>query len=278
MRLFVARAQAVRGDFALTAENATAVAEVVRRLDGLPLAIELAAARVRVLSPLAILERLGHGLDILAGVAPDLPARQRTLRRTIDWSHELLSPDEQVLFRRLAVFVGGATMEAAEAICGATSADEDARSGGAGDPSSLVLRAAQDRRSSLDVLDVLGGVESLVSQSLLRRVDGSDGEPRFTMLETIREYATERLAASGEEKAIRRAHADYYLTFGQRALPYLATPGRAVWMERLGDEHDNLREALRWAVQQGREDLALRLMGVLGPFWELRGYFGDGRR
>jgi predicted ATPase len=249
--LFIQRARLVKPDFAVTNANAPAVAEICYRLDGLPLAIELAAARIRLLPPEALLPRLTSRLRLLTAGARDLPERQRTLRSTIQWSYDLLPPEEQRLFRRMAVFTGGGTLEAIEAICYA--------------------------EGDLPV-DVLERVESLVSQSLLRRVDGADGEPRFTMLETIREYALERLAASGEEEATRRAHAEYYLWFGERALPYLATTGREAWMDRLGEEHDNLREALRWAVQQGREAFALRLMAVLGPFWELRGYFGDGRR
>jgi predicted ATPase len=180
VRLFVARAQAVKPDFALTPDNAVAVAEICRRLDGLPLAIELAAARLKVLPPAALLVRLDHRLPLLTGGGRDVPQRQQTMRHAIAWSHDLLPPQEQMLFRRLSVFAGGFTLEAAEAI-----ASEPGEPG----------------------LDTLEGVASLLDKSLLRQEAGPGGEPRFTMLETVREFALEQLAASGEDAAIRQRHA-----------------------------------------------------------------------
>src|SRR5262249_4743446 len=184
VRLFVERAAAVRLDFALTSENAGTVVEVCRRLDGLPLAIELAAARIKVLSPPALLARLERRLPLLTGGGRDLPARQRTVRETIAWSHDLLPPDEQVLFRRLSGFSGGCTSEAANAVAG------DGEGTG---------------------IDVFDGIAGLVDHSLLRPEVGPDGESRFAMLETVREFGMERLAASGEEAAVLRAHADWFI-------------------------------------------------------------------
>src|SRR5829696_8177057 len=182
IRLFVERAQAAKPAFALTDENAAAVAEICRRLDGLPLALELAAARVKLLPPQALLERLGESLKLLTGGARDAPARQRTLRDAIAWSHDLLSPHDQTLFRRLAVFAGGCTLDAVEAV---SNADGE--------------------------LDTLEGMASLVDESLLRQIEGPDDEPRFAMLETIREYGLERLDVSGEEGALRSRHAEYFV-------------------------------------------------------------------
>ena len=185
--LFVERARAVKADFALTDANAPAVAEICVRLDGLPLAIELAAARAKLLSPQALLARLEQRFDLLTGGPRDLPARQQTLRATIDWSYDLLGPDEQALFARLAVFVGGCTLEAAEAVCG-------------GD-------------------GLLTGLSTLIDNSLLRQEEQPDGEPRFTMLETIRAYALERLEASGEAEEIRRRHAEHFLAVAEQIGP-----------------------------------------------------------
>jgi predicted ATPase/class 3 adenylate cyclase len=217
VRLFVDRAQAVRADFRLTDENAAAVAEICRRLDGLPLALALAAARARLFAPPALLARLARPLALLTGGARDLPARQQTLRATIDWSYGLLGAGEQRLFARLAVFAGGCTLEAAEAVCD-----------GAGD-----LGA-----------DVLEGLEALVAQSLLRWEPGAGDEARVAMLETLREYAAERLAASGEAAAAGRAHAAHYLALAEAAERELAGPRQAAALARLEAEHDNLRAAL----------------------------------
>ena len=186
--LFVQRAAAVKPDFKLTEENAGAVAEICARLDGLPLAIELAAARAKLLSPSAILSRLASRLQLLTGGARDLPARQQTLRQAIDWSYDLLSAPEQKLFRRLAVFRGGCTLEAVESVC--------------------------NTKSDLE-LDVLDGMGSMVDKSLMRQIEQDDGEPRFAMLETIREYGLEKMAASGEEKLTRRAHAAYCIVLAE---------------------------------------------------------------
>jgi predicted ATPase len=190
--LFIQRALAVKPDFAVHNENAPAVAEICVRLDGLPLAIELAAARIKLLPPKALLARLGSRLELLRGGPRDLPARHQTLRRAIAWSHDLLDAGEKALFRRLAVFVDGCTLEAAEAVCNA-----------AGDPSTGSGRALE--------LNVLDGMASLVDKSLLRQEEGVDGEPRLQMLQTIREYGLECLTASGETEATQRAHAGYYL-------------------------------------------------------------------
>ena len=250
--LFVARACELRPDFALDdEEDAAAVAEVCRRLDGLPLAIELAAARVKLLPPGALLGVLERRLGLLTGGARDLPARQRTLGDAIAWSHDLLSPGEQALFRRLAVFAGGFTLAAAAAVAGP---------GGAA--------------------DVLEGLAALVDGSLVRRADGPALDvapgPRFAMLETIREYALERLDEGGEAEATRRAHARFFLALAEAAAPRLLGPEQAAWLGRLAAEHDNLRAALAWAIARD-PDQALRLAGGLWRFWEVRGHLAEGR-
>ena len=217
VRLFIERAKAARPDFSVTDENAPAVAEICVRLDGLPLAIELAAARIKLLTPRAMLERLGTRLKLVTGGARNLPERQRTLRGTIEWSHTLLEEGERVLFARLAVFSGGRTLEAIEAIC--------------------------DAKDDLPV-DTLDGVSSLLDKSLLRQEEGLEGEPRFVMLETIHEYARERLEASGEAEEIRRLHAEYFLALAEEAEPELSGPDQLACLERLEAEHDNMRAAL----------------------------------
>ncbi len=248
VRLFVARAQDVVPDFALTPETAPVVAEICLRLDGLPLAIELAAARTRVLPPQALLQRLDRRLALVAGGARDLPARQQTLRATIDWSFHLLAPAEQNLLARLAVFVGGCTLEAAESVC-----------------------------NPQGEADVLEGVESLAAQSLLRQ-EGSGHEPRLAMLETVREYALERLEAGGEAEALRRAHATWCVALAEEAEPRLKGAQQGVWLERLEREHDNLRAALRWLLENGESEAALGLAGALWWFWYVRGHLSEGRR
>jgi predicted ATPase/DNA-binding CsgD family transcriptional regulator len=247
--LFIQRARAARPDFQLTDASAPAVAELCARLDGLPLAIELAAARVKLLSPQALLARLGRRLSLLTGGARDLPARQQTLRGTIDWSYELLDPGERVLFARLAVFAGGCSLDAAEAVCNA-----------AGDLP----------------WDVFDGLALLVDKSLLRQSEGPEGEPRFGMLETIREYAVERLEASGEADALRRAHATYLLALARQAWPELLGAGQRVWLDRLQREHDNYRAALGWAFDHDEPELGLDLPAQLWRFWELRGHLSEG--
>ena len=249
VRLFVERAQDVRSDFALTDENAATVAEICRRLDGLPLAIELAAARVRLLSPEALLQRLDHWLPVLTGGARDLPARQRTLRDTIGWSYDLLTPAEQRLFRRLGVFVGGFTVEAAEAV--------------------------GDAEGDLGI-EPLDGMGSLAGKSLLRASETTDGEPGFEMLVTIREFAREQLELSGEAAAFRARHARYYRDLAEEIAPRLHGPHQARWLDRLDAEHGNLRAAMAWSAEHNL-DLALGLGGALWRFWQVRGHVPEGR-
>jgi predicted ATPase len=246
--LLLERAAAVRPGFRITDENALAVAEIATRLDGLPLAIELAASRLRILSPKALLDRMGHRLPLLSGGTRDLPERQRTLRRTIEWSYDLLEPEYQQLFSRLAAFAGGWTLEAAEASSG----------GGL----------------SLEVLDGLG---ALVEQSLVQQHETPSEEMRFLMLETIREYATERLAQSGEEDEIRRRHAEHFRNLAEEAEPHLTREDRIFWLARLDAEHDNLRAALDWAERTEDVDTGLRTAAAIWRFWLQRGHLSEGR-
>jgi non-specific serine/threonine protein kinase len=249
VRLFVERAQAVREDFGLTAGNAPAVAAICRRLDGLPLAIELAAARVKVLPPPALLARLEKRLPLLSGGGRDLPSRQQTMRDAIAWSYDLLSDEEQSLFRRLSVFVGGCTLEAAEAVC-----------------------AARDSPA----LDVLDGVASLVDKSLLRQDEDPDGAPRYGMLETVREFGLERLAERGEEPAVRAAHAAHFLVHAERTAPLLYGPQAPAGLAGMEREHGNFRAALAWFEQTGEAEALLRLAAALGYFWEMDGHWTEG--
>ena len=248
--LFVARAVAVKPDFELNQENATAVAEICARLDGLPLAIELAAARVKVLSPASMRTRLTSRLQLLTGGARDMPERQQTLRAAIDWSYDLLSEAEQRLFRRLSVFVGGCTLEGAEAVC--------------------------DTKSDLD-LDLLDGMASMVDKSLVQRVEQAKGEMRFVMLETIREYALEKLEASGEAAATKRVHAAYCLVLAEEQAAEQSGAEGAEWLERFTLEHDNFRASLEWLTKTGDADWGLRLGTALFRFWEMREYLAEGR-
>ncbi|HEX5505900.1 MAG TPA: protein kinase, partial [Thermomicrobiales bacterium] len=248
--LFVQRARALQPDFRLDAANAPAIATICARLDGLPLAIELAAARVKLLTPREMLAWLDRPLALLTGGARDLPARQRTLRGAIEWSERLLTPAERRLFRRLAVFVGGWALPAAEPVGAA-----------AGDPG----------------LGVLEGLESLLDKSLLVRDDAA-GETRFAMLQTIREYGVERLAESGEAAVTRQAHAVQYLRLAETAYDRLTRADQVGWLDRLEREHGNLRAALTWLIEAGEADLALRLAASLWNFWMLRGYLSEGRR
>jgi predicted ATPase/class 3 adenylate cyclase/DNA-binding CsgD family transcriptional regulator len=253
--LFIQRAQAVKPDFQVTNANARAIVEICARLDGLPLAIELAAARMKLLPPQALLARLGQSLQVLTGAARDLPARQQTLRNTIAWSYNLLDAQEQQLFCRLSVFVGGCTLEAAEAICAAPG----------------------DGNEADQVLDI---VASLIDKSLLQQTAQESEEPRLVMLETIRAYGLEVLATSGETEAIQQAHAVYYLALAEMAEPEFAGPQQAMWLERLEREYGNLRVALRWSLQRGEVgqgiEIALRLAGALRRFWEVRGHWSEG--
>ena len=248
--LFVERAQAVRPDFEIDDESAPAIAELCVRLDGLPLALELAAARIRIFSPHALLARLGNRLDLLKGGARDMPERHQTLRGAISWSYELLEPQEQALFRRLAVFAGGFTLEAAEAVVEAAS------------PLGL---------------DIFDGVSALVERSLLRRDMDVHGEPRFGMLETVREFGTECLDHAGEVGPTTAAHARFYLAFAEAAAPRLIGSDQQRWLERLEADVDNLRAAFDGFAEADTLS-PLRLGVALYKFWIVRGHLREGRR
>jgi len=257
--LFVERVREVQPAFALTADNAQAIAEICRRLDGLPLALELAAARSTVLPPAALLARLVHRLPLLTHGARDVPQRQQTLRNTIAWSYDLLDESDKALFRRLSVFVGGFTLEAAEAVCvldaAGTAPSED------GDEGAVLEQLAQ-----------------LLDKSLVQTQQGTGGEPRFTMLETIHEYAQEQLEASGEAAAVQERHADYFLRLAEDAEPQMFSPERDVWMERLDREDANLRAALAWSkADRNAIQTGLRLVRALSFYWVLRGSVREGR-
>jgi non-specific serine/threonine protein kinase len=248
--LFVERARAIRPEFALSAHNAQAVANICIRLDGLPLAIELAAARIRVLSPQAMLARLEHRLQLLTGGARYRPARQQTLSAAIGWSYDLLEEREQALFRRLSIFVGGCTLEAAEAVVDAA---------GLG-------------------VDILDGAASLVAKSLARQEEGVDGEPRLMMLETIREFSLERLQASGEDDATRQRYAAFFLALAEEAEPKLLGAEQVRWLTSLVAEYDNLRAVLalsRDGLIAG--EVGLRVVGALVMFWNFRGFAREAR-
>jgi predicted ATPase/transcriptional regulator with XRE-family HTH domain/Tfp pilus assembly protein PilF len=248
IRLFVERAQSTQADFAVTSANASAIAELCHHLDGLPLAIELAAARIRLLSPQAMLTRLEHQLQFLTGGARDAPARQQTLQATLDWSYALLEQAEKILFRRLAVFTG-CTLASVEATCNADGA----------------------------LPDVLEGLRSLIDKSLLQPKADEDGEPRFGLLRVIREYALERLAESGEMEGMRRRHAHFFLALAEAAEPQLMRAEQQAWLGRLAMEYDNLRAALEACIAEDDVEIGLRLGGALWRFWEVRGYLGEGR-
>ena len=248
--LFVQRAQAIKPDFKLTRTNAGAIAELCVRLDGLPLALELAAARIRLLPPQALLARLSQRFQVLTGGPRTMPERQQTLRNTIKWSHDLLDANERRLFQQLSIFVGGWTLEAAEAVCNAIN-----------DPPT----------------DLLQGVTSLLDKSLLQQIGQEGEEPRLVMLETIREYGLERLAASGELEVTRQAHAEYYLKLAEEAEQKLKSTQQVIWLERLELEHDNLRAALNWLVERQEVEMALRLGTALCLFWTMHGHVSEGR-
>ena len=245
--LFVQRAVAAKPDFALNRENASAVTEICARLDGLPLAIELAAARIKVLSPSSMQARLTSRLQLLTGGSRDMPQRQQTLRAAMDWSYDLLSAAEQKLFRRLSVFVGGCTLEGAEAVC--------------------------DAKGDLH-LDLLDGMASMVDKSLVQQIEQAKDESRFVMLETIREYALEKLEAGGEEALTKRAHAAYCLVLAEEEA---AEQGGAEWLERFTLEHDNFLAGLEWLTATGDAEWGLRLGTALFRFWEMREYLAEGR-
>jgi predicted ATPase len=248
--LFVERATSRTPEFRITPANARAVAEITARLDGLPLAIELAASRVGLLSPEELLGRLEQRLPLLTTQERNVPERQRTLRRTIEWSHELLEHAEQRLFWRMAVFAGGADLEAVEAVVN------------------------PNGELGLDTLD---GLASLVDKNLARRVDASHGASRFEMLETIREFGLERLAESGEELMIRRRHAEHWIQIGERLSATLPAE-QSLSLSRLEHDHDNVRTAFAWAVQSGGAETGLRLGAALRDFWRLSGHVKEGLR
>jgi predicted ATPase/ATP/maltotriose-dependent transcriptional regulator MalT len=252
--LFTQRAQAINPDFVLTHKNARSVVEICARLDGLPLAIELAAARIKLLPPKALLTRLSQRLHVLTSGTRDVPERQQTLRNAITWSYHLLHASEQHLFRRLSVFVGGCTLDTVEAVCG-------------------TLGDAAEQ--------ILDEVAALIDMSLLRQVEQEGEEPRLAMLETIREFGLEVLEASGEMEDTRRAHATYYLGLAEEAEPELVGPQQVMWLEQLEEERENLRAAMQWSLESGenghRREMALRLGGALRRFWIVHGHFTEGR-
>lgn len=251
VRLFRARAQQVCPDFRVTDKNADLIARICQRLDGLPLALELAAARMNVLTLKALLEGLSSRLTLLTHQARDADPRQRTLRVAIDSSYALLEAPEQSLFAQLAVFAGGCTMDAARAVC-----------------------SAADRQ----IVDVLEGLAVLVDSSLLQREDGEDGERRFVMLQTIREYASERLERSGNSAILHECHAAYYLGLAEEAEREISGPKQVSWQRRLEADHDNLRAALRWFLDRKDGERASQLAGALHRFWHLSAHWSEGRR
>jgi predicted ATPase/DNA-binding CsgD family transcriptional regulator len=252
VQLFIAQAQAVKADFVVTNENAPAIAAICQRLDGLPLAIELAAARVKLLPPQALLARLDQRFKVLTGGARDVPARQQTMRTTIDWSYHLLDEGQQRLFARLGVFVGGCTLEAAEAVCN------------------------PDGDLPLDVFD---GLAALLDKSLLKQQAAAaptgETEPRFVMLETIRAYALERLEQSGEANTIRHRHAECFLALAETAETQVLGPHQRVWLDRIAVEYDNLRAAQAWALAQEDAEIGVRLAVALHRFFGFCGYYSS---
>jgi len=248
--LFVQRARAVKSNFAVTPALAPVIAAICSRLDGIPLALELAAARIKLLPPRALLARLGDSLALLTNGAADLPERQQTMRRAIEWSYDLLTESQQRLFRRLAVFVDMWTLEAVEAVCG------------------------WQETSTATVLD---GLASLVSSSLVVQVEDCDGEPRFRLLQLMREYGWEQLVAHGEASMLRSRHADYYRALAERAAPEMDGPNQRLWLARLAQEHPNLRAALDWARETQSIECGLRLGSALYWFWKLHGHAREGR-
>jgi predicted ATPase len=250
VRLFAERAMAANPRFTLTERNAPVVAEITSRLDGLPLAIELAATRTKVLTPEQILSRLERRLLILTSGSRSLPERQRTLRAAIAWSYDLLDPVERRLFARLSVFAGGWTFESAEAVC---------------DPEGLGL-------------DALDGLTSLVDKSLVRTTDLSGGPARFSMLETIREFAQEQLEAGDDHEPLRQRHAEHFLGLAVEAEPHLTADDQGEWLDRCDAEHANIRVALRWAIDAGEAGPAQAAAGALWRFWQQRGHLAEGRR
>ena len=250
VRLFTERARAVRPGFAVDEDNADPIAGIARQLDGLPLAIELAAARVKVLPPASLLERLEHALPVLVGGARDLPERQQTLRATIGWSYGLLGAGAGRLLAVCSVFRGGISLEAVESVCTA----------------------------AIDLgIEVLDGLKELVDQSLLRRVEGVTGDPRYGMLFMVREYAAEQLDGMPERAMVEGGHAATFLALAEVAVRALRGPGELEWLDRLEAEHQNIRAALDW-YSQHEPGTALRLGAAMSRFWGVRGHFTEGRR
>ena len=253
--LFIERTQAVKPDFRLTAANAHAIADICVRLDGLPLAIELAAARMRLLSPQQLLERLGQSLQVLSGGSIDLPERQQALRNTIQWSYDLLNAEEQRLFRRLAIFVGSCSIEAAESV------------------SNSISRAMGE-----EAMNVLDACISLLDKHLLQQQEQLDGNSLLSMLETIREFALECLQSSREIGITGQAHAQYYQTFVEESAPPVFDPKEMEWFDRLDQMQDNLRAALNWFIEKQDAEMALKLSAMLVRFWGVRGYMQEARQ
>jgi len=251
VRLFAERAAAVSPAFSLTDQNAEAVAQICARLDGIPLAIELAAARVKVLPPAQILARLEDRFRLLTSGSPTALQHQQTLRATVEWSYEMLTDKERALFDRLSVFAGGASLEAVETVCSGEGLDE------------------------ADILDL---VSHLSDKSLVLPEEGVEGAARYRLLETLREYGKERLERDGDAASCRERHARFYLTLAERAEPELNGEHQSSWLARLEQEHDNFRQSAEWAIRSGRMEEALRLAGSLWRFWRIHGHFGEGRR
>ncbi len=248
--LFCQRAQAINPDFQLTPINVSAIAEICVRLDGLPLALELAAARSKLFPPQALLTRLQQGQYLLPSTVRDVPARQQTLQQTIQWSYDLLDDQEQAFFRHLSIFVGGCSLEAAEVVCQALGDTET---------------------------DILEGISSLLDKSLLRQVAREQDAPRLQLLETIRQFGLERLVEAGEARAAQQAHARYFLRLAESAEPELYGAAQVSQFDTLEREHDNLRAALRWLLEARASEHALRLSVALARFWTIRGYVAEGR-
>ncbi len=259
VELFVERARSASPSFELTEANAAAVAAICWRLDGLPLALELAAARARFLGPTALLSRLDRAIEAGGGAARDLPERQRTMRATLDWSYDLLHVPERELFRRLSVFVGGWTLEAAEAL---------------GEGGEVEAEGAEGVIRAQEVLSLLG---NLVEQSLVVAEAEADGSVRYGMLEPVRQYALEKLEHSGQAQEVRRRHAAFFLALVEEAGKALAGPDQGEWFDRLETEHDNLRAALLWSLEGDEPHIGLRLAAVLWRMWNARGYMQEGR-
>lgn len=249
VQLFIQRAQAVKPDFSITNENAPAVAEICHKLDGLPLAIELASARIRMLSPHTLLKQLGHSLDVLGSGTRDLPERQRTLHNAIEWSYNLLNEAEKRLIRHLSVFVGGWTFEAADAIC----------------------NPSNDKH-----INIFDGLEKLIDLNLIKSPQEVNGELRFNVLETIREFSQHRLFESSEMNRVQRSHAQFYLEFVEQAEPELQSSNQIRWTNRLDAEIGNLRVALNWS-QENDIEMGLKICGSIFRFWERRNLFNEGR-